>query len=132
MLAAARRFGAFTWDLAATAENRKCEKFISPEQNSLSIDWRTLDGSLWLNPPFERIRPWAEKCAATRQWNKIFLLTPASVGSNWFRDFVFKKALVLALNGRITFVGETMAYPKDCMLSCFGFEPGFDVWTWPL
>jgi hypothetical protein len=37
---------------------------------------------------------------------------------------------VLGLNGRLTFKGTTAPYPKDCMLSVFGVEPGFDVWSW--
>jgi hypothetical protein len=39
---------------------------------------------------------------------------------------------VLALNGRITFVGQKDPYPKDTILACFGFGvSGFDIWTWP-
>lgn len=137
MAAIDKRFGIPLWDLAATAENAKCKNFISPEEDSLSREWRSLCGLKWLNPPFDRIGPWAKKCAQlTTDWrhcgHRILFLTPASVGSNWFRDYVHKKALVLALNGRIQFVGTEDPYPKDCMLSCFGFQPDFDVWTWPL
>jgi hypothetical protein len=57
----------------------------------------------------------------------------AGVGSNWWRDHVHDKARVLLLNGRITFVGETHGYPKDCCLLLYGpsVEPGYEVWSWP-
>lgn len=126
------RFGKLYWDLAATAENSKTGiRFLSPKDNSLSIKWHLYAGLLWLNPPFSNIAPWARKCRdEARMGAKILFLTPASIGSNWFRDFVHGEALVLALNGRITFVGHEQPYPKDCMLSGFGFPPGFEVWNW--
>lgn len=41
----------FTLDAAATAENAKCQRFFTREQDSLSLDW---SGVVWLNPPFSR------------------------------------------------------------------------------
>ena len=39
--------------------------------------------------------------------------------------------MVLGLSPRLTFEGETDAYPKDLMLSVFGFGlHGFDTWRW--
>ena len=35
----------FVGDLAATAENAKCDRYISPEQNSLSKDWKEFGGA---------------------------------------------------------------------------------------
>lgn len=127
-----KRFGPINWDLAATTENTKAPHFFTPRHDSLARSWYYCNGNLWLNPPFDNIAPWAAKCAAHRdhQLAKVFLLTPASIGTNWFRDHVHKKALVLGLNGRLQFVGAPDPYPKDLMLSCFGFEPGFDVWNW--
>lgn len=135
-----RRFGKIVFDLAADMTNRKAHSFYSINDNSLVQPWHKLGGLLWLNPPFTNIGLWAEKCAFEAKLGaKIAFLTPASVGSNWFRDHVHNKAYVLALNGRLMFDGATDPYPKDCMLSVYGFvapgftlEPvkGFDVWTW--
>lgn len=135
MEAVVMRFGAPMWDLAATAENAKAPHFITPEENSLAVTWRDRFRVCWLNPPFDNIAPWAKKCAAfgappIELGYRILLLTPASVGSNWFRDHVHNKALVLAINGRLTFKGTDAPYPKDCILSVFGVAPGFDVWNW--
>ena len=128
-----RRFGDITWDLAATIENAKAPKYYAlPQFDSLQQPWHEHRGVLWLNPPFNDIAPWAAKCAAESALGaRILFLTPASIGSNWFRDHVHGKARVLALNGRITFLGADDPYPKDCILSVFGCEQsGFDVWSW--
>lgn len=136
-----RRFGPRHVDLAALEENAKAPMYITPEMNSLVYPWEHLfttgATNFWLNPEFAKIFPWAKKCkdfSSKREFVKrksnLCLLTPASVGSNWFSECIHGSALVLALQPRITFVGSTTPYPKDCILSVFGVEPGFDVWRW--
>lgn len=126
------RFGNLNWDLAATQENAKAPKWITPEQDSLAMDWTPCFGNLWLNPPFRNIGVWASKCKAYAcAGRRIFLLTPASVSTDWFAEYVQPNAMVLAIRPRLKFVGATDAYPKDLMLSCFGLGiHGFDVWKW--
>lgn len=138
MDAVTRRFGPIGFDLAAGEENKKADRFYSIEDDSLSKPWNEIrcDGWLWLNPPFDNIAPWAKKCAESMSGYgcNILFLTPASVGSNWFRDYVHGKAMVYALNGRIHFDpnNPTWGYPKDCMLCCYAMIPirGFEVWKW--
>lgn len=128
-----KRFGKVTFDLAASADNTKADRWYSLEENSLVQHWCKLGGLLFLNPPFSNIEPWAEKCATEAKLGaRILFLVPASVGSNWFRDHVHRHAFVLALNGRIPFDPEnpTWGYPKDCLLACYSFGVGFDTWTW--
>jgi DNA (cytosine-5)-methyltransferase 1 len=130
MAACVKRFGPIAFDLAASAENTKAPRFFSIEQNSLVQPWHEIEGLLWLNPPFNDIAPWAKKCSEEmRLGARILFLTPASVGSNWFRDFTDGHARVLALNGRICFDGIA-PYPKDCICSVYGLETGFEVWSW--
>jgi DNA (cytosine-5)-methyltransferase 1 len=126
------RFGPISVDLAASPANTKATSYFTEEDNSLIRFWHKYPGILWLNPPFSNIAPWAKKCAnESAQGAKIIMLAPASVGANWFVEHVHQKAMVLALQGRITFEGATDPYPKDCILSCYGFGVvGFDVWKW--
>lgn len=135
MLAVEARFGPIAIDLAANASNAKSSLFLSPNEDSLTCEWPMLDGGIaWLNPEFANIDPWAAKCAryATqlRAGGRILLLTPASVGANWFADHVHHKAFVYGLSPRLKFIGAKDAYPKDCILSVFGAGSGFDVWRW--
>jgi len=137
----------FKWDLACTKEN--CLVFdpygnpmgyTHPEIDALQPEWHYLNGWLFLNPPFSNIRPWAQKCyEESKLGAKVVLLTPASVGSTWFYDFIFNKAHVFFLKGRLTFegakpnlkTGKVDPYPKDCMISVFdNFHTGFNIWEW--
>lgn len=130
------RFGMIAFDLAAfdqtSSVRGRLGHFFAPRDDSLNQDWHKIRGNLWLNPPYADIKPWAEKCAFEASLGAtIFLLTPASVGSCWFSEHVHGKAYVLALQPRLTFVGETHCYPKDLMLSVYGKRlAGFDVWKW--
>ena len=131
------RFGEIAIDLAAHADNAVTSRFLSPEQDSLSILWRQMlePGDVgWLNPPFGKIGKWASKCEDEtpflRGGARILMLVPAAVGSNWFKCHVNRKAYVHALSPRITFVGETHPFPKDLMLVEYGAAPGFDCWRW--
>ena len=41
----------FELDVCATAENAKCKKYYSPEEDGLKQEWR---GICWMNPPYGR------------------------------------------------------------------------------
>lgn len=129
-----RRLGimAFAIDLAASSENTAAEHFYGVDLDALKQSWPS-HGWNWLNPPFSKLGPWVKKAfTQSRTGARTAMLVPAGVGSNWWRDWVHGKAFVLLLNGRITFVGETAPYPKDCVLLLYGpdIAPGYDVWTW--
>lgn len=124
----------FTIDLAADRRNRVTREYFSKTNSALDHrTWHrfTFGGWGWLNPPFGNIDPWAERCARTAlHAGKVAFLVPAAVGSNWWRDYVHGHALVLLLNGRITFQGETHGYPKDLCLCLYGEQPAYEIWTW--
>jgi phage N-6-adenine-methyltransferase len=139
----------FAVDLSADESNTKCPRYIDPHLNSLSdkVEWHKLaePGSwLWLNPPFNEIPKWAQKCRREATHGaKIVMLTPASVGSGWFLDNIFAQAVVVLLRGRLIFdyvndkgkkkgQWNTEPYPKDCMLSIFtppGLVPPQITWA---
>src|SRR4030065_2360243 len=127
-----KRFGKILFDLAATSENTVThlygngDQFFGPgsthAENSLDENWRYMPEVLWINPPFGNIGPWAAKCAEQsnrRGW--ILLLVPGSIGANWWRDYVRDKAMVYAIQPRLTFVGSTSPYPKDLALCASGY-----------
>lgn len=119
----------FSVDLAASDTNAKAQLFLSEEDNSLNEEWQ-YGGWCWLNPPFSSISPWVEK--ASNSPSHIAMLVPASVGANWWRDWVHNKAHVILLNGRLIFEGETLPYPKDCALLLYTpfINGGYEVWDW--
>lgn len=151
---------AFTFDFACSMENRKAPFGWTEADDSLgktTKEWYRawyLAGEsnrwAWLNPPYDDISAWAVKCLALAQaGGRVAFLVPASVGSNWFRDFIHQEngVEVLFLNGRLCFIedwrttinpktGEFYTseplYPKDCMLVLFGTRRSYlsNVWTW--
>lgn len=132
--ACAARYGRFSIDLAADEQNKKCPNFISIGYDALKSDWRllTIAGIAWLNPPYDNIGKWAKK--ADKSGARVVMLVPASIGANWFRDYVHLKHPVDAINGRIQFGGHHQPYPKDLMLCLFGFarqlrRVTLDIWT---
>ena len=135
--AAQRRLNCeFVFDLAADEHNTLVpDHYFDEEANSLIQHWPRVvpkGAWAWLNPPYADIRPWAQKCVQASDRINIAMLVPAGIGANWYRDFVHGDALVLAVNGRLTFVGCTKPYPKDTILCVYGPEiaPGFSVWDW--
>lgn len=136
VLAVEKRFGAIVFDLAAEAETSKAGPYscFTKEDDALVKDWvedASGAGWLWLNPPFGDIASFAAKCAhESARGARILMLVPASIGSNWFRDHVLGKAMVLGLNPRMSFDGLAM-YPKDLMLCVYAHGVnGFDQWRW--
>lgn len=130
-------------DFAANTLNAKAPTHYDIKTDALSLsgeEWswncvERLNRWGWLNPPFAKIEPWAYRCAETKDaGGQIALLVPASVGSDWFRDYVDGIARVLFLNGRLAFMPNKpkWLYPKDCILCLYSdaIEPGYEVWNW--
>lgn len=131
-----KRWGKLDCDLAASHYNTKAPRYFTEEQDALKQDWDAQPNPLapvflnWLNPPFDKIGPWAKKCSESKC--RILFLTPASVDSNWWADYVHDKALVLPLHPRLKFEGHTSLYPKALTLSLYNFgEVGYPGrWKW--
>ena len=60
---------------------------------------------------------------------QVVTLTPTSTGQ-WFYRYVWNKADVIFLSGRLMFEGETTPYPKDCMSCRYGDRATGGVWLW--
>lgn len=110
----------FDWDLAAMRDvNNIVVGCYTKDDDALSIPIETwvFNGWGWLNPEFGDIAPWVQRAyEASLIGGKTCVLIPASMGANWWRDWVEDKAVVLPLNGRPVFVGSPDGYPKDCAL----------------
>lgn len=138
-------FGArFLLDLACNKENRKCEAGIMLPENSLELDWvERLEAAkkalfrpaadAWLNPPFRGVEPWMKKCGEeSARGMRIVSLTLSSIGTGWYRDCIEGKALSLVLRKRITFCGQPTGFPKELMITLWGFGlTGLGFWDPP-
>jgi len=125
----------FTLDVAADSFNTVAEKFFTETDNALIQDWDASPGWTFCNPPFGQIPAFTEKAKIeSAKGAKIAMLIPASVGSNWWAKNVHLHARVVFLNGRITFVGETSPFTKDCAIVIYPPWPRhssmYTVWNW--
>lgn len=123
----------FWYDLAAAAENTTALQFYSEAEDSLKQEWFAMPGWSWLNPPFGKLEPWVQKAWAAKLLGfQIAVLVPASVGSNWWANWVHEEAHVLFLRPRLQFVGAKDPYPKDLALLLYhpAIHGGYDTWSW--
>ena len=75
----------FQTDLYATAENAKCTRFFTKDQDGLKQEWA---GVCWMNPPYDRVADWIKKAAESAGGGAtVVALVPARTGTNWFHDY---------------------------------------------
>ena len=109
----------FDIDAAASEANAKCDFYITKEQDALNCDWSIPDNTLpahaWLNPPYGRgVKKWVAKAwQECVKGNLVVLLLPARTDTEWFHQYIDKKAEVRFLKGRIRFVNSDTAEPSD-------------------
>lgn len=93
----------FTVDVAADAENTKCERFYDELNNGLAQDWS--GERVWCNPPYGRsIGKWVQKLAEEKTEVAVGLL-PARTDTKWFHAHILGKAEIRFIKGRIKFSG---------------------------
>jgi phage N-6-adenine-methyltransferase len=122
----------FNLDVAANPANAVCVPYFTEEQDALSQATWNYGGWSWLNPPYANITPWVDKAwEQSMMGAQIAMLIPASVGANWWAEWVHNKAHTIFLNGRLCFDGKN-PYPKDCALLLYTpyVWGGYEVWDW--
>lgn len=109
----------FTLDVCALPENAKCEKFYTPEDDGLHQPW---DGVVWCNPPYGRqIGKWVYTglIASMLRGSTVVMLLPARTDTKWFHEWIYGKAEVRFIKGRLKFGGSKNAAPFPSMVVIF-------------
>jgi phage N-6-adenine-methyltransferase len=110
----------FTLDVAASAENTKCARFLSVEENGLGADWGR--EVCFCNPPYGKKLTglWIEKAwLAWQSGATVVCLVPARTDTEWFHRYCLGQAEVRFIKGRLRFVGAQHAAPFPSMLVIF-------------
>jgi phage N-6-adenine-methyltransferase len=109
----------FQLDVAANADNAKCKKFFTKEDNGLIQEWSNRN---WMNPPYGRaIGEWVKKADAEAKKRKLTVaLLPARTDTKWFQDYCQKWHYVF-VRGRVKFGGGNSA-PFPSVVVYFGIE----------
>lgn len=111
----------FTVDVCAIPENAKCEKFFTPEMNGLKQEWT---GVCWCNPPYGReIGKWVEKAyIASTLGATVVMLLPARTDTKWFHEYIYNKAEIRFIKGRLKFGNSKTAAPFPSMVVIYRNE----------
>ena len=108
----------FTCDVCATKENAKCAKYYTPEQDGLKQEW---DGICWMNPPYGKtIGKWVKKAAESKA--TVVCLLPARTDTKWFHEYIYGKAEIRFVKGRIKFGNSKNSAPFPSMIVIFRGE----------
>lgn len=113
----------FTLDPCATADNAKCEKFFTLADDGLAQDWS--NEVIFCNPPYGReIATWARKCfESARQGATAVLLVHARTDTRWFHDWVYGKAELRFVKGRLKFGNAKTSAPFPSLIAIYRPRP---------
>ncbi len=114
----------FDLDPASDGNNNKCKKFYTQKENGLLQDW---DQITFCNPPYGReLGKWIEKGYLEHQKHnkKIVMLIPARPDTKAWHNFIFGKAKVVFIKGRVKFGDGTSPAPFPSAIIIYG-EKGF-------
>ena len=105
----------FTLDVCALPENAKCKKFYTPTVDGLTQNW---DGVCWMNPPYGQvIGKWIQKAyESAKQGAVVVGLLPARTDTKWFHEYIYGKAEIRFIRGRLKFGGCANSAPFPSML----------------
>lgn len=97
----------FVLDAAATEKTAKCGLYYTPETDGLSQSWDR-GGAVFCNPPYGReIGRWVQKAYEEAQaGTRIVLLIPARTDTSYFHEFIYGKAEIRFIRGRLRFTDE--------------------------
>ena len=114
--------GPFDLDVCASAENAKCPRFFSSEDDGLAQNWQ---GHCWMNPPYGRtIGDWMKKAyQSSREGAFVVCLVPARTDTSWWHEYA-AKGHVTFIRGRLKFGGHKNSAPFPSALVIFGKAEG--------
>ena len=107
----------FTLDPCSSHANAKCEKHYTVEEDGLSQDWS--GEVVFCNPPHGRaIGDWVKKSSEEAEKGAtVVLLIPARTDTAYFHDYIYGKAEIRFLRGRLKFeqngkAGQSAPFPS--------------------
>ena len=108
----------FTLDPCADDFNHKCERYYTEKQDGLKQDWS--GETVFCNPPYGReIGKWVKKCFEEVYCGSCkcaVLLLPARTETRWFHDYIYNKAEIRFIKGRLRFGGSSVNAPFPSMV----------------
>ena len=110
----------FTLDPCSTHENAKCYKHFTEEENGLLQDWG--NEVVFCNPPYGRqIKDWVKKAYEESQKDNttVVILIPARTDTIYFHEYIYHKAEIRFIKGRLKFGNAKNSAPFPSMVVIF-------------
>lgn len=106
----------FTLDPCATAENAKCSTYYTIAEDGLQQDWS--GHIVFCNPPYGRkIGEWVKKCyEESLKGTLVVMLIPARTDTSYFHDYIYGKAEIRFVRGRLKFGEAKQGAPFPSMV----------------
>lgn len=97
----------FYFGRSGHGKSAKCKQFYTPETDGLKAPWN-IGGSVFCNPPYGRaLGAWVRKAYEEAQaGTTVVLLIPARTDTTYFHDYIYGKAEIRFLRGRLHFEDE--------------------------
>lgn len=115
-----KEFG-FTLDPCADEFNHKCDKYFTKEQDGLSQSWA--NEVVFCNPPYGREIPhWVKKCfdeVHSGGCPCAVMLIPARTDTKYFHQYIYNRAEIRFIKGRLKFGGSANSAPFPSMVVVF-------------
>ena len=113
----------FTLDPCANDENHKCKKYYTKEQDGLAQSWA--GECVFCNPPYGRELPkWVKKCHEEAVHATVVMLIPARTDTRVFHDYIYGKAEIRFIRGRLKFDDGKSSAPFPSMVVVFNNAGG--------
>lgn len=117
----------FTLDPCANEENHKCDKYYTIEQDGLKQDWG--GQRVFCNPPYgSAIKHWVKKCyeESLKPGTLVVMLIPARTDTSYFHDYIYHKAELEFVRGRLHFNDAPQGAPFPSMVVIFNGKQVMD------
>lgn len=111
----------FTLDPCADDTNHKCDTYYTKEQDGLSQNWG--GQTVFCNPPYgnKSTGDWIKKCAeeSKKPNTTVVMLIPARTDTRAFHEYIYGKAEIRFVKGRLKFGGSSNSAPFPSMVVIF-------------
>lgn len=110
--------GEFGFDLdpCAVPENAKCGAYFGPEDDGLAQNWG--GRKVFCNPPYSDIKRWVAKCyeESRKPGTVVVMLIPARTDTSYFHEYIYGKAEIRFIRGRLKFNDGKGSAPFPSMI----------------
>lgn len=110
----------FNLDPCSTHENAKCEKHFTIAEDGLSQNWG--GHKVFVNPPYGReVGKWVRKAyeESRKPDTLVVMLIPARTDTSYFHDYIYHKAELRFIRGRLHFNESKEGAPFPSMVVIF-------------